>query len=143
VVGLPHGGYSGNHLHFTDAANIARGDWVWLMNDDCVVNGKGWDTRLKAKTTDQILVPSMHRLGFSHYPYDASCGAVLVPNGAWRKFGYEQFEFPPDTFLHNIFKDAGWKKDFLEVEFWHQRQDDDKRARRYDNSPVEETDFEH
>jgi len=131
MIGLPYNGYASNHLHFQDAADIAKGEWVWLMNDDCVVNGKGWDTRLAQKPKDIILVPSIHCLGFSRYENDMDCGAQLVPNKAWEKCGVREFQFPPDEFWRNLFRKHGWRYETLDVGFWHQREDDNTRNAHY------------
>lgn len=36
-------GYFDLHLFITDLCKLARGDWVWLFNDDARVETQGWD----------------------------------------------------------------------------------------------------
>ncbi len=43
VVG-PRVGYGGLHLYVNALARIATGDWLFLWNDDCIMETQGWDS---------------------------------------------------------------------------------------------------
>lgn len=122
VIGHPYGGYRDNHLHFRDAYQIALGEWTWLMNDDCTVSGKGWDTRLRLRDHREraFLTPLIHKLGASTYEKDEDCGAILVP----RAFIPPEIAMPPDRSIRNQLRLRGFSHDFLDVTFHHDRDND-------------------
>lgn len=37
-------GYAGLHYYYNQLALLARGDWLFLWNDDAVMHTRGWDT---------------------------------------------------------------------------------------------------
>jgi hypothetical protein len=41
VVG-PHHGYEGLHHYYNELAERARGDWLFLWNDDCIMETRDW-----------------------------------------------------------------------------------------------------
>lgn len=126
MVGEKNHGYFGGHIHHTEAASMATGDWLWLMNDDSTVHGKGWDTRLADIPLDRIVLPRIHKLGESTYENDADCGAVIIPRGSITEFGW-----PPDKYALETLRALGLQTEFLDVTWHHHRESDEVRENHY------------
>lgn len=71
-IGPRYRGYRDLHLFYNELAAEATGDWLWLMNDDVIIETRGWDTLLgrvahanKAGITE--LWPKTRVCGEVHY----------------------------------------------------------------------------
>jgi len=105
----------------------SNGTWSWMMSDDMIVTGKGWDILLHDVPTEGFIVhPQIHQLGGSTYTEDATGPAPIIPKGALEKFGYDCIPNPPDTGINDSFRrKSGWEIKFLPgIGVWHMRDDE-------------------
>lgn len=123
LVGSRYGGWKDNNRMFGELAEIAKGYWIWILNDDMIVQGTGWDTKLsEAPKANTIVQPSVHRLGGSSYPKDDAGPAPIVPNKCWLEWGMKEIPQPSDTMFAMNARKRGWRTHFLEgITIWHQR----------------------
>lgn len=119
-------GWKDFNLWIGDMASQADGEWVWMWNDDCIIETENWDDMLKEVPTHGYIVqPRTHRLGHSCYVNHEGGPFPVVPNQCWKYFGAEKFPDPPDTGIDNLLRlENGWKTWFIDVAFHHDRDDD-------------------
>lgn len=142
VIGLQHEGYNSLNWFYQEAAAIARGKWIWVMNDDVVCNTRGWDEMVMGVKEECIIMPEHHRLGGSVYPRDTHNPFMFVPNRSWEKFGMKQFENPFDLKLWTLLRKNGYATKFIPIDVWHdwhpeQHEEERKNERGLDSDPHE------
>ncbi len=118
--------WAGQVQVFNEAQRISTGKWVWLFNDDCVLEGKGWDTQLSQIPVGQIAIPETHRLGQSTYRHDLHIPMFAMPNVAP---GQQWFPNDGDVGLWEKYRDFDphW---LVGISVWHDRNEQDcKRIR--------------
>jgi hypothetical protein len=114
VIGDPMRGYGDLSRFYEEALAIAKGDWIWVQNDDCTCDTKGWDEQLSAHATNHIIMPEIHRLGKSTYTRDLHCPFMLVPNRCWVKYlGDAPMRDPFDAGLWTLLREHDWPTDFM------------------------------
>lgn len=118
-------GYSDVHHSYTELALLSKSRWLWLMNDDCVIEGDNWDKALNSHNHRKrsVVQPEFHKLGGSTYPKDTYCPFMVLPNHRWMVGGIRGFGAPADTAtLDWLINKHSWTVDFLTgVTIWHQR----------------------
>lgn len=125
VIGYLHTGYSDLAKFYDDAAGVANGKFIWVMNDDVVVSGMPWDIALVNAPRDQLIMPEVHRLGFSFYKEDPQTPFMMMPNKCWEKYGVYKFETPFDAALWQLLRSHGWPTYYLPgVTVHHDREED-------------------
>ena len=113
-IGPRKNGYYSLDEFYTHMAEQTDADWVWLMNDDAVIEGDGWDTQLAEIPTDGVIVqPELYQLGFSKYWTHEGGAFPIFPNRCWRKFGLQQMPHPVDTEMDKLLRSNGWTTQFL------------------------------
>lgn len=128
VTGPRMRGYPDLNVFYTQLSDVARGLWVWIMNDDATVSGQGWDVLLrKVPTTGVIAQPEFHKLNRSMYPRNEGGAFPLVPNGCWKSFGWTAIQDPADSRLDELLRGQhGWTTHFLAgITVHHQRDADE------------------
>lgn len=130
VIGISVG-YGEQGRMYTECANLARGQWIWIMNDDVLVEGTKWDSALQSEPTSGVIAfPELHRLGGSGYPLDMGCPFMFVPNGCWKTYGCEVFQNPIDTWLRQLLLSHNWNGHFLPgLTIWHDWHPDENLVR--------------
>jgi hypothetical protein len=118
-IGVPRS-YTQNRRAFTEAIAIANADLMWVMNDDCMVTGNGWDDMVKDIPSMCIAKPQFHQLGPSCYEHDDSTPFVILPIRSWSN-GWNQ-QFPGDTELWHTMLSRGWRTWWMKgIKVWHDR----------------------
>lgn len=128
VVGPRGAGYGDLAVYYRELSALARGAWIWIMNDDACVAGcirgrsptdltaaRGWDDQLAAMPLTGVFAqPELYQLGGSGY-LDCAGGAFpLVPNRCWEGLEYGQPGNPIDTWFDQILRvRSGWSVRFL------------------------------
>lgn len=113
--------------HFTFLASIAKGSWVWIMNDDMTLSrepgGLGWDTLLETVPKSGYYVePFVHKLNNSIYPQDNRCGGAAFIRNCWQSFGMKVIPTDFDYAIPKLLEARGWKPWFLDgITLWHDR----------------------
>lgn len=108
---------------FDDACRIANGSWVWWFNDDCVLEGSGWDTQLWELQEQTIAIPEIHRLGKSTYLQDRHVPMFAMPIYSW---GSHNFPCNGDTGLWDFYERNKWNVHWLRgITLWHDRDEQD------------------
>lgn len=126
VIGYPFSGYGDLSRFYQDAAGIANGRWIWVMNDDVIISGTSWDIEVEKYAPDKILMPSTHKLGEATYFNDQHNPFMFLPNKCWEQYGMKYFATPFDCGLWNLMREHGWRTEYLAgVCVHHQREHDD------------------
>lgn len=124
LVGPRGRGYADiNGIMYRDLERAANGDWMWIMNDDAVIEGEGWDTILDCVPQSGFIVqPELHKLGGSTYHKDHGSGFPCYPRLCWKTLGMPEYPDPCDAILPPFLHSKGWHTYFLpDVAIWHQR----------------------
>lgn len=133
VIGSRYTGYMSMGVFATEAARAATGQWCLLLDDDCTLEGRGWDDLLRdVPSQGHIAWCEFYHLGFSEYGSD-SCGPVgpFFPNNCWKQLGYYGIGNPADDFFKKIICDKhGWKRRILRgITLNHQRDNDEELSK--------------
>ena len=120
AVGPTLRGYQSLNVFFDEAIALATGKWIWQMNDDAVVEGQGWDTRLAENHNGPIImIPQFHQLNESLYENDIGSPFPICLRCAITG----PLPWPPDTGLINLLQAQGFHPGFLPgVKTHHQRE---------------------
>jgi hypothetical protein len=128
IIGEPRG-YSGQATYLWEMSHVARGRWLFAINDDVVVTGKGWDTKImEYPIFGQVVVPEIDRLGGSTYRNNPSCDFYFVPNNWWLTCGISEFSEDEQTarLVETQLREHGWRIVFMPgCETWHDRNEND------------------
>lgn len=108
---------------YTELAGHSKSKWLWLYNDDALLEGSDWDVELsKLPTNGFIAHPQIYKLNNSVYPNWENGNFPIVPNGFWSKLGLSGIPDPPDTATFDAVKKHGWEAKFLRgVNLFHDR----------------------
>jgi glycosyltransferase involved in cell wall biosynthesis len=132
AVTAPRIGYNYMGSMVADCVSLANGQWVFLIDDDCAIDGHGWDEKLSMiKPDGNYAQCEFYHLGGSRYPSD-SCGPVgmILPMNSW--VGHEVAEplekaAIADNFFRDTMEKRGWKKNLLKnVTYRHMRDNDEE-----------------
>lgn len=146
LVGPRLSGYAALPAFYDEMVAIAKGSWVWIMNDDAHIRAvwecmhdpaegqrrlqvyRYWDTQLADVpiTHDVILQVELYRWGASDYwNHNASAFPIVMHEG-WKRIGEPQLQNPVDIWLDEIVRRvAGGRTLFLDgVAVVHERDDD-------------------
>lgn len=124
VIGHPLNGYSDLSRFYDEAAALAKGEWIWVMNDDVIVNSPKWDAAIKPEPINAILMPNHHRLSGLNFLMDMHTPFMFVPNKCWQKYGVTNFDSPFDSGLWTLLRNNGWPTRFVEISVDHTRKND-------------------
>ncbi len=118
LIGKPLN-YAGNRRCFSEALRVAYGDWIWIMNDDVVVSGKGWDKQLSEMPVKHIACPEVHRTGGSTYLKDGGCPFHIYPRELFPQMNGGLW-MNGDSELGELSRKMGYGTHFLPgIEVWH------------------------
>lgn len=155
IVGPRRNGYASLSEFYEECADRARGAWLWVMNDDAIIDSankyprldgraypmqtKRWDEMLaELSSADRILIqPELYKLGGSGY-WDCEGGAFpIVSKDCWRRVGHDHIGHPIDTWFDQVLRvQNGWRTHFLTG--WavvHDRDTDDVLAKHREITP--------
>lgn len=109
------GGFDFLHVFQTSLAIASNAKWVWFLNDDCWIEGKGWDTQIM-ENPDAIAIyhPEIIKLGGSTYRRCTNTAFPIVQNRCWETCGSYTVPHPADTGLHNFSLKYNWPIRFLD-----------------------------
>lgn len=127
VVGSRILGWKTLNLLYTEMAFLAKGQWLWIFNDDCYVESGTWDDRLaEIPTTGFIVQAQGDRNGQSLYEFHEGGPFPLVPNQSWYTYERQAIGDPADIWLDYVLrKQMGWATRFLDgVIVHHERASD-------------------
>ena len=130
-VGARGRGYEQLACFYDDLARLAEAPWIWVMNDDARVVGRGWNRLLRALPLDgRVAQAEIYQLGMSRYRHCEGNAFPIVPTRAWQRIGHPVAQGPIDTWIDQISRGAGWSTAFLDgVEVVHDRDPDDQIAK--------------
>lgn len=90
--------YRDLYRHYQELSDaIPANDFVWFMQDECVVNGAKWDEAVLAE------MPIEGVIGYPEY----SGEFPIVPNKCWEQFGHKELGRDVDRWLYRVLLD--WK----------------------------------
>lgn len=132
AIGHPLNGYGDLSRFYEEGIALAKGTWIWVMNDDVICETKGWDRMLAGESSDHIVMPEVHKLGGSVYRRDLETPFMWVPNGCWWPYLPDRLMPTPfDIGLWSLLRRHGWQTSFLkDMMIHHQRDDAEVAARR-------------
>lgn len=121
TVGPRRQGYGSISSFYTELADQSDAPWIWVMNDDAHIAGTahrrhiGWDGQLRGIPTEGFIVqPEIYQWNTSGYRFCEGGAFPAVPNGAWRRFGFDEIGAPIDTWLDQVLRvKNGWTTRFL------------------------------
>lgn len=133
AIGHPLSGYNDLTRFYEEAIALATGEWIWVMNDDVIIESPGWDQELRIAPVGHIVMPAIHKLGGSVYQNDPQTPFMFVPNGCWKRYLQGRpMRDPFDAGLWGLLRENGWPTLFIPVTVHHQRDvsaiEDRKRA---------------
>ncbi len=134
-IGPRNLGYDSMGEFVTELSDLALAPWIFIIDDDAVVVGKGMDTKLKAVSlTDRhVAVCEYYKLNQSVYRAALPVG-MFVPNKCWNQYGRNRLESPVDEFLRSLLiSDHGWKLSLLPGMTYFHEWDDETMNRRAKN----------
>lgn len=126
AVGPTLRGYASLDKFFDEAIALSTGKWIWQLNDDAIIEGQGWDTKLaEIENWKCIVIPQLHQLNESLYSNDQGSPFPMVPRGTIFTPEQQPLPYPPDTKLTSSLLESGHKLIFLEgIKTHHQREVD-------------------
>jgi len=68
IIGDRGLGYQEVSKFYNELAKAATGKWVWIFNDDSIFDTKGWDSFVKEKPDNKILLPNGNKRGWVDFP---------------------------------------------------------------------------
>jgi hypothetical protein len=129
-------GYRTLNLVYSELASVARGDWVWIFNDDCYVTGERWDEKLAGIGDGFIVQPEIDQNGGSSYHRHEGGPFPCVPNNSWAWHAdplqrHWAIGDPVDIWLDDVLrKQRGWKTAWLPgITIVHERPSDEELAK--------------
>ncbi len=128
-------GYESMGEFVTELSDLALAPWIFIIDDDAVVVGKGMDTKLKAVslTDHHVAVCEYYKLNQSVYRAALPVG-MFVPNKCWNLYDFKILESPVDEFLKKLLIDNyNWKLSLLPSMTYFHEWDDETMHRRAKN----------
>lgn len=127
IIGPRLLGYSSINVFYSQMAEAATGTWIFILNDDCILEGKGWDEQLSKLKPNCIVQSEYNKLGPSLYVRNEGGPFPIVPRNCWKKFGHEVIPNPVDTELDQLLRVRNkWPTVFLKgLIICHNRQQDE------------------
>lgn len=107
-------GYSRLHEYFNRLAALARGDWLMLWNDDCVMNTHGWDHLILEHTPRHVLAPHTH--------HDPLIVLPIIPRAWTQACGHYARLLHVDSWWQDLGNHLGCVE-WIDVHIDHQRFD--------------------
>lgn len=131
VVGPRYAGWKTLHKLYDELAAMTDAKWLWIMNDDAIVSGKGWDLQLEqVPQTGFIVQPEISKLHASEYRDWAGGPFPIFPNGSWKP-EWDSFADPIDVAIDVLLRgQKGWQTHFLkDICVAHERDDEETLAK--------------
>jgi len=90
-------GYNDMGRFVTEACAETDATWVWLVDDDAWVEGRGWDDFVASVApVRNVIQPQIYHLGGSKYYEGCGPVALIVPNQSWTLHGSPSVTSPAD-----------------------------------------------
>lgn len=93
-------GYQKLHEYTNSLCGMSEGDWLWLWNDDCKLEQKGWDTQLKKHEEDFKLI----KIKSKQEPSFPLALFPIIPKKWFDLIGYFSLHPHNDIWLGNVAK---------------------------------------
>ena len=118
VVG-PRVGYGGLHLYVNALARIATGDWLFLWNDDCIMETQGWDSVVGEYDGQMVVLnPQSNHSNQER----GQCVFPIVPRRMVEILGHFSLSNHNDTYVEHIANRLGIRRD-VPIHVLHDRAD--------------------
>lgn len=129
IVGERKNGWYSICDFYQEMVHVSRGTWILVMNDDCTVEGHGWDEKLKSIPANGVMVyPEIHVLGGSTYTNDVGGPFPIVPNKCWEQYGFETIPPVVDLGLYELLvKEHNWNIAFIKGMTGNHQRDNDQQ----------------
>lgn len=111
-------GYDSLHDFYTELANLAKGDWLLLFNDDAVLAESGyWTEQLAALPKSGVVAhPEWHQLNKSRYHSRAEQYSPfpMIPRTAMAELADHRFHTPADIHIDKALRgEKGWQSRYV------------------------------
>jgi hypothetical protein len=100
----PHHGYGALHHYYNELAERAAGDWLFLWNDDCVMETTGWIDVVRSH--DGKLVVLNPDTNHDNWEIDMNVFPIL-PRKMFELMGHFSLNLHNDTWVEFVARDAG------------------------------------
>lgn len=91
-------GYSQLHLYVNQLAELSTGDWLFLWNDDAVMETLSWDRVLSSYDSSKCLVLSPSSTVVRH----SMCCFPIISRGLYSRLGHMSLSPHIDTWLQDL-----------------------------------------
>lgn len=103
VVGAHHG-YWGLHHYYNELAERARGDWLFLWNDDCIMETRNWIDVVRSYDGKMaVLNPNTNH---DNWEIDMNVFPIL-PRKMFELMGHFSLSLHNDSWVEFVARDAG------------------------------------
>jgi hypothetical protein len=103
VAGTPHG-YGGLHHYYDELAERARGDWLFLWNDDCIMETRHWIDVVRS--FDGKMAVLNPRTNHENWDIDMNVFPIL-PRKMFELMGHFSLSPHNDSWVEFVARDAG------------------------------------
>jgi hypothetical protein len=118
AVQFPRHGYHQLHLYVNDLAKLSVGHWLFLWNDDAVMETDDWDLFPNKYNPDTPLVLSPASTGVGH----SMCCFPIASRNLYGRLGHLSLSPHIDSWLQDLGNQAGILKN-INVDILHDRFD--------------------
>lgn len=111
-------GYNSLNLFYTELARQAKGDWLFIFNDDATLSESGyWTEQLAALPKSGVVAhPEWHQLNKSRYhsPSEQFSPFPIIPRSAMEEFTGKMFHPQVDIYVDKVLRgEKGWQSRYV------------------------------
>lgn len=117
-VGFERHGYHNLHLYVNELASIANGDWLFLWNDDAIMETPDWDCVVSGFDPRRPFVLSPSSTGVGH----SMCCFPIVSAGLFSRLGHMSLSNHIDSWLQDLGNATGILRN-VPIDILHDRCD--------------------
>ncbi len=136
-IGPRGSGYDNMGQFITELSDMAKAPWIFIIDDDATIHGRGLDTKLRTVPSGHVAVCEFYKLNHSVYRGALPVG-MFVPNKCWNEYGRDKLCSPVDEFLRGLLvNDNKWGLSLLpNLTYFHEwGQDTQDRRSTFQNNP--------
>jgi len=110
-------GYLKLHEYVNDLSLLAKGKWLFLWNDDCIMHTKDWDKEINKQKGFKVFCPRSNQFGY--VPTESNLFPI-VPRKWIELLGHFSLSPHNDSWVQHVALEAGIQHDIpIEIEHRH------------------------
>lgn len=107
LVGPRYRGYLDLNKHWNELGAVVRGDWIWALNDDAIVEVRGWDEMVYAHDADARIPCVLAPHDNSAAPVYYWCAFPIFTRVIIEKTGHATVFSSIDNWMDEVIHHAG------------------------------------